>query len=39
VATVVAVFTPYASLAICGAVALYYALPFASGGDPTAVPG
>jgi uncharacterized membrane protein len=39
VATVVAVFTPYASLAICGGVALYYALPFASGGDPTAVPG
>jgi uncharacterized membrane protein len=39
VATVVAILTPYASLAICGAVALYYALPFATGGDPTAAPG
>jgi uncharacterized membrane protein len=38
IATALAVLTPYASLAICGAIAIYYALPFASGADPTAAP-
>ncbi len=33
VATAVAFVTPYATLAICAAVAVYYALPIASGGS------
>ena len=36
IATALAVVSPYATLAICGGIALYYALPFASGADPTA---
>ena len=32
VATIVAVVSPYATLAICGAIAVFYALPMASGG-------
>jgi uncharacterized membrane protein len=39
IATVLALVSPYVSLAICGAIALYYALPFASGEDPTTAPG
>jgi uncharacterized membrane protein len=32
VATLVAIVSPYATLAICGAIAVFYALPVASGG-------
>jgi uncharacterized membrane protein len=32
VATLIAVVSPYATLAICGAIAVFYALPVASGG-------
>jgi TMEM175 potassium channel family protein len=35
-ATILAVVSPYLSLAICGAVAAFYALPFASGDEGTA---
>jgi TMEM175 potassium channel family protein len=35
-ATILAVLSPYVSLAICGAVAAFYALPFASGDEGTA---
>ena len=38
IATALAVVSPYASLAICGAVALYYALPFATGEPTIAAP-
>jgi len=34
-ATILAVVSPYVSLAICGAVAAFYALPFASGDEGT----
>jgi uncharacterized membrane protein len=34
VATVLAVLSPYLTLAICAAVAVFYALPVASGGSP-----
>ena len=33
-ATVLAVVSPYVTLVICGAVAVFYALPIASGGSP-----
>jgi hypothetical protein len=33
VATALAVVSPYLTLAICGAVAVFYALPIASGSD------
>jgi len=33
VATILAVVSPYATLAICGALAVFYALPIASGGE------
>ncbi len=36
IATVLAVLSPYATLAICGAVAVFYALPIASGGSESA---
>ncbi len=35
-ATILAVVSPYATLAICGAVAVFYALPVASGGSVAA---
>jgi hypothetical protein len=35
VAVVVAAFSPYLSLIICAAVAVFYALPIASGGRQT----
>ncbi|MGZ4297279.1 MAG: TMEM175 family protein [Solirubrobacteraceae bacterium] len=35
-ATILAVVSPYATLAICGAVAVFYALPVASGGSAAA---
>jgi uncharacterized membrane protein len=38
-ATALAVVSPYVSVAICGAVALYYALPFASGDITSVAPG
>jgi uncharacterized membrane protein len=38
VATILATVSPYATLAICGAVALFYASPFASAGEGTAAP-
>jgi TMEM175 potassium channel family protein len=34
IATAVAPLSPYATLIICGAIALYYALPLATGGSP-----
>jgi uncharacterized membrane protein len=37
-ATILAVVSPYLTLAICGAVAGFYALPFASGDDGSAAP-
>jgi uncharacterized membrane protein len=37
-ATILAVLSPYVSLAICGAVAAFYALPLASGDEETAAP-
>jgi uncharacterized membrane protein len=37
-ATALAAVSSYATLAICGAIAIYYALPFATGSDPTAAP-
>ena len=37
-ATILAVVSPYVSLAICGAVAAFYALPLASGDEETAAP-
>jgi hypothetical protein len=36
VATILAVLSPYVTLAICGAVAVFYALPVASGGSQAA---
>lgn len=36
IATILAVLSPYATLAICGAVAVFYALPIASGGSESA---
>jgi uncharacterized membrane protein len=35
IATILAVLSPYITLAICAAVAVFYALPIASGGSPT----
>ena len=37
-AAILAVLSPYVSLAICGAVAAFYALPLASGDEETAAP-
>ena len=37
VATALAVVSPYVTLVICGAVAVFYALPVASGGSPAGV--
>jgi uncharacterized membrane protein len=37
-ATILAVASPYLTLAICGAVAVFYALPFASGDEETVEP-
>ena len=37
-ATILAVLSPYVSVAICGAVAAFYALPLASGDEETAAP-
>jgi hypothetical protein len=34
IATAVAPISPYATLIICAAIALYYALPLATGGSP-----
>ena len=36
IATILAILSPYATLAICGAVAVFYALPIASGGSQAA---
>jgi uncharacterized membrane protein len=36
IATILAILSPYATLAICGAVAVFYALPVASGGSQPA---
>ena len=37
-AAILSVLSPYVSLAICGAVAAFYALPLASGDEETAAP-